>query len=93
MLYWRTYINKKLYLSIYNERDSKMVEILDKDTFTVSKNGGSTRITVKSGWDSLLNIEPGDEVVVALANGKHGLHLAAWSKGEQPELGEIQEQI
>lgn len=78
---------------MYTNVIQTMVEILDKETFTVSRNGGSTRITIKSGWDSLLNMEPGDEITVALANGKHGLHLAAWSKGEQPEIGEIEEKI
>lgn len=70
-----------------------MVELLDTQEATVSQNSGTTRITIKKGWDSILNMEPGEDIVVALANGKHGLHLAAWSKENQPKMGELEKQI
>lgn len=70
-----------------------MVEIIDTHNAKVSQNSGSTRITIKKGWDSILNMEPGEDITVALANGKHGLHLAVWSENNQPKIGEIEEQI
>lgn len=70
-----------------------MVEILDTDTFKVGTNNGTTKITIKKGWDSIANLEPGEEATVALANGKHGLHIAVWSKDDQPKIGEIEDEI
>lgn len=70
-----------------------MVELLDTIEGKVTQNSGTTRLTIKKGWDSILNMEPGEEVIIAIANGKHGLHLAAWSKENQPKMGELEKQL
>jgi hypothetical protein len=87
-------IYKENYVVCYIPRcDLIMVEIIDSMTAKVIENNGVTRLTLKSGWDSILNMEAGEEIEIALANGKHGLHLAAWSKENQPKIGEIEKKI
>lgn len=70
-----------------------MVELLDTIEGKVTKNNETSRLTIKNGWDSILNMEPGEEIIIALASGKHGLHIAAWSKENQPKMGELEQQI
>lgn len=68
-----------------------MVDILHTKTAKVKDYSGTTMITVYQDFQKATGLEPGTEIEVGILEGKHGIFLGAWVKGEQPKSETIEE--
>jgi len=70
-----------------------MVQILQTRDTQILENNKTSRISITGDWPEILRMQPGDPIKLALANGKHGLHLVAYNNQNQPKIEENEKHL